>query len=364
MKKVLVSFLALICMASIGYSQLFANETSSTSEFNPVIKDESLAFKAVYEAGKVYMSWTQYNKDETLQFYKVVRSTKNENPIYPEDGYIKYSDDISFTKWVDLEPPLGYAYYRVCAITTKNNRYCSNVAKVITKTESTSTTNTCPKLWEPVCGKKDWVKKTFDNKCFMNEAGATYIASGICWEVSTTTIKPTTNVTTGTPAMCTMEYAPVCWKVAIQCITTPCEPIKQTFWNKCMLKANSLATFLYEWECSSEVKPEMECVYKNNTTWETYYSACKADTNTDKNANIKIKAKTVIDAFIAKLEKKWLTSEQKVTAIDTIIKKLNTLKEAKPTLKEVITYMILVLEEKKTKYQNDFSDIEQIFNDF
>lgn len=295
MKKVMLSVFVLFCMWMVGNSQIFATEWTSSSGFNTVIKDESFNFKAVYEAGKVYMSWTAYNKDESLKYYKIVRSSKNENPAYPEDGYIKYSNDINLTKWVDLEPPLWYAYYRICAITTENNRYCSNVAKVITKTENTSTT----------------------------------------------TVTPTT-VDIESPTACTMEYAPVCWKVAIQCITTPCEPIKQTFGNKCMLKANPLATYLYQWECKVE-----EPSTQNTTT-----------------SNTKIKAKGLIDSFIIKLEKKGFNNEQKVTVINTIITKLTTLKETKPSLKEVINYLITLLEEKKAKYQNDFSEIEKIFSDF
>ncbi len=62
--------------------------------------------------------------------------------------------------------------------------------------------------------------------------------------------------TQGEPTMCTMEYAPVCAKVEIQCVTTPCEPIEQTFSNKCMMEANKLATFLYEWECTTN---KIEC---------------------------------------------------------------------------------------------------------
>lgn len=33
--------------------------------------------------------------------------------------------------------------------------------------------------------------------------------------------------------MCTKEYAPVCGLVEIQCVTTPCDPIPQTFSNAC-----------------------------------------------------------------------------------------------------------------------------------
>lgn len=33
--------------------------------------------------------------------------------------------------------------------------------------------------------------------------------------------------------MCTMEYAPVCGLVEVQCITAPCDPVPETFGNAC-----------------------------------------------------------------------------------------------------------------------------------
>jgi hypothetical protein len=48
-----------------------------------------------------------------------------------------------------------------------------------------------------------------------------------------------------------MEYAPVCASVAIQCIKAPCDPVEQTFGNRCQMNANKLATFLHEWECGA-----------------------------------------------------------------------------------------------------------------
>jgi len=38
-------------------------------------------------------------------------------------------------------------------------------------------------------------------------------------------------------AACTKEYRPVCGKIAIVCITTPCDPVDETFNNECMAKA-------------------------------------------------------------------------------------------------------------------------------
>lgn len=67
-----------------------------------------------------------------------------------------------------------------------------------------------------------------------------------------TTIPTENNIQENT--ICTMEYAPVCAKVQIQCIKAPCEPIEQTFGNKCQMEANKLAVFLHEWECEADKK--------------------------------------------------------------------------------------------------------------
>ena len=39
------------------------------------------------------------------------------------------------------------------------------------------------------------------------------------------------------PVACTMEYAPVCGSVQVQCIAAPCDPVKTTFSNTCMANA-------------------------------------------------------------------------------------------------------------------------------
>ncbi len=69
---------------------------------------------------------------------------------------------------------------------------------------------------------------------------------------TTTTGTTTSPANEETPTMCTMEYAPVCASVAVQCIKAPCPAIEQTFGNKCMMNGNKLATFLHDGECATK----------------------------------------------------------------------------------------------------------------
>lgn len=66
--------------------------------------------------------------------------------------------------------------------------------------------------------------------------------------------------------ICTMEYAPVCASVQVQCIKAPCPAIEQTFGNKCQMNANTSATFLHEWECWNS-KPDL-------SNCESYFDGC------------------------------------------------------------------------------------------
>ena len=54
---------------------------------------------------------------------------------------------------------------------------------------------------------------------------------------------------TGT-RVCTMEYAPVCGAISVQCITAPCPQVRQTFGNNCMADA-AWATDITMGECST-----------------------------------------------------------------------------------------------------------------
>lgn len=71
---------------------------------------------------------------------------------------------------------------------------------------------------------------------------------------------PTTDLTKTTNCLpeqqnadaCIEIYQPVCATVNIQCITTPCNPIQQTFSNSCKACSNSLVESYTMGECEVE----------------------------------------------------------------------------------------------------------------
>ncbi len=91
----------------------------------------------------------------------------------------------------------------------------------------------------------------------LNSLSAQYIE----WQQNTHSdgvMTTTTRSIVNEPRICTMEYAPVCTEVQVQCVKAPCYPIKQTFSNTCSAWDNPI---LFKWECSS---------YLNDTVYNKY----------------------------------------------------------------------------------------------
>lgn len=78
------------------------------------------------------------------------------------------------------------------------------------------------------------------------------------------------------PVACTMEYAPVCGSVQVQCIRAPCDPVRQTFGNACVARAAG-ATNITPGECETVVggdRDEHGCIPSAGYSWDADLGKC------------------------------------------------------------------------------------------
>ncbi|MDD3793689.1 MAG: hypothetical protein PHI37_02670 [Candidatus Gracilibacteria bacterium] len=89
--------------------------------------------------------------------------------------------------------------------------------------------------------------------------------------------------------VCTMQYAPVCAEVQVQCIKAPCFPIQETFGNSCMAGKNPV---LYNGECRDNVDISL---FKRYQKYENYYISTLKDIKTETLQNGLVKADEMIE---------------------------------------------------------------------
>jgi len=78
----------------------------------------------------IFVNWTTCNSDD-FQFYKVVRSSINKSPYYPNDPVVSSSSNRSYANFIDKTVAFGTTYYyRVCVGERIERVTCSNVASV------------------------------------------------------------------------------------------------------------------------------------------------------------------------------------------------------------------------------------------
>jgi hypothetical protein len=103
------------------------NSTDQSSEYRIPTYDR-MEFSAEQSgSNRVSMKWTPFDgfNNEKFQYYKVIRSYSNPNPIYPEEEAIGAKQAIGDLRFTD-EKAERSAYYRVCTITDVKGRHCSN----------------------------------------------------------------------------------------------------------------------------------------------------------------------------------------------------------------------------------------------
>jgi hypothetical protein len=92
---------------------------------DPVLVKE-IGFKAELSGGKVTASWKKYKRDD-FKYYKLMKSDKNPDPVYPEDSAIFATDKPDQTSQEDWNLSPGTWYYRLCILTHGGDRWVSPV---------------------------------------------------------------------------------------------------------------------------------------------------------------------------------------------------------------------------------------------
>ncbi|MFC1747830.1 S-layer homology domain-containing protein [Pseudomonadota bacterium] len=124
----LAAFLVLSVLL-LSANLAYAGDTEPTTPaYNDYTLTEELNFTATLnDLGKVDTTWDTYIPTN-FNYYKVVRSQENSDPVYPDDGYIFVGGE-GDTSYTDTSVPAGTSYYRVCSI-AKPDRFCSPVVTI------------------------------------------------------------------------------------------------------------------------------------------------------------------------------------------------------------------------------------------
>lgn len=126
-KPAILALCALVFILSAAHGE--SGESTDSGYAAPVVVKE-IGFQASYKDGQVLTSWKKYLRPD-FQWYKVVRSQDNPNPVYPEDGHVFFTEDTSVTSFSEPAPRAGTWYYRITIVTTKGERWVSPVIKVV-----------------------------------------------------------------------------------------------------------------------------------------------------------------------------------------------------------------------------------------
>ncbi|GAB0174151.1 MAG: hypothetical protein HHAS10_00300 [Candidatus Altimarinota bacterium] len=141
----------------------------------------------------------------------------------------------------------------------------------------------CTMEYAPVCGQPPMplcptgmaciqsfpAPKTYSNTCMMKADNAALIHTGECESVNT-------------PKACTKEYMPVCGMKQVQCFTTPCNPIRTDYGNRCMAEADGATDITYGTCQMSEGNPPVVggdkdkygCIPSAGYTWDESLKSC------------------------------------------------------------------------------------------
>lgn len=131
MKKLVAPILALFIVTNLSTAQVTDNSDNSLFFKNEKNNSTLIGFKAVFFEGKTYVNWKVQNEKQD-DLFVVFRSTDNKHfeIIDIKQGIGTDIDAPIFYSFIDQDPPLGIAFYKILKVYSDRSYYQSPVVKI------------------------------------------------------------------------------------------------------------------------------------------------------------------------------------------------------------------------------------------
>lgn len=165
------------------------------------------------------------------------------NTIFAANSLSDTSWNLVSYNWQEASGTLSFSTDKMYS------KFCNNVSQWYTYDNNTITSDGMAISTMMYC---EGLPMTLENNFDISTG---WTSTMLSWEelIITTAEKNTFTFTQEStdPIMCTMEYAPVCGEVEVQCVKAPCLPVQQTFGNTCMASA-AKAKNITQGECKDK----------------------------------------------------------------------------------------------------------------
>ncbi|NDK09300.1 hypothetical protein GW846_00800 [Candidatus Gracilibacteria bacterium] len=136
------SLLAIVLLSLVSFSYTFAGEEAITGENKSKSMEDrevimyDFDLEVEIENGKAVATWDDFPANKGFEWYKLVYSTSNTNPVYPHDKTVFIGERLQLTNTFKLDSSSNNHYVRLCAVILNDDyskdRYCGETQHLIT----------------------------------------------------------------------------------------------------------------------------------------------------------------------------------------------------------------------------------------
>lgn len=317
------SFIAMMVLLSVSFSYTQAwDEYYETKEAPKEMEEREVIYydhelEVELDDGIIEADWDKFEL-RGFDWYKLVYSTTNSNPVYPDDRVVFVGNINQRETSFKPDPKASKHYIRLCAVVLNDDyskdRYCWKTQVITAQYEAIREKEdnyVCTMEYAPVCGKKDGKYQIYSNNCMREAADAYKVDTGYCETQS--------------------------------------------------IQKSELAKEEYKREIEEKNAVRKQELEKKMAERKEQIKSQALEKKAILSVNMKARIDTVIGNFVEKLEDRWYTDAQMTSAINTVISRLWEFKN-KAGYQEIVKYMVSVLEEHREEYSNPLEELESIFD--